>query len=442
MYRSLANDHRLGNCPAQQRQGSAAETMLKCLFNATADRFSLISFGEPGCPVYCLAALPRQGTVRGAGWLPPAARPESRRAALGKGRSAEAAAFSCLGEAVELISACRWGDEPIVRASAADLQGRSVALCELLLISDRQYAERQSRNRRHGGVAMIPDPVAADCPQDWLEVRGAADGAVRLIPARFGLIGYDESDTGLRAYAGNSNGCAAGATADDALVAGFLELVERDATAIWWYGQHQRPAVALADLRWAGEMARWLHEAGRTCQVIDISTDLGIAATVAISATVGGTDVALGFAAHFDAERAIEAALAELCQQLLARALQVQSPGGNSPGDVWWDSSVTIAALPHLQGHGTVAVSDLPAMASSASPLSRCIETCARNGLELLALDLTRPSLGVPVVRAVVPGLRDTLPNFAPGRLYDVPARLGWERRPQESELCPLPLID
>ena len=58
--------------------------------------------------------------------------------------------------------------------------------------------------------------------------------------------------------------------------------------------------------------------------------------------------------------------------------------------------------------------------------------------LDFLVLDQTRPDVEVPVVRVLVPGLRHFYRRFAPGRLYDVPVRLGLLDRPRlESELTP-----
>jgi oxazoline/thiazoline synthase len=42
-------------------------------------------------------------------------------------------------------------------------------------------------------------------------------------------------------------------------------------------------------------------------------------------------------------------------------------------------------------------------------------------------------------VRVIVPGLRHFYRRFAPGRLYDVPVKLGWRDRPMlESEVNPV----
>jgi len=47
-----------------------------------------------------------------------------------------------------------------------------------------------------------------------------------------------------------------------------------------------------------------------------------------------------------------------------------------------------------------------------------------------LVLDLTRPDIGLNVVKVVVPGMRFFWQRFAPGRLYDVPVEMGWLNEP------------
>ena len=67
-----------------------------------------------------------------------------------------------------------------------------------------------------------------------------------------------------------------------------------------------------------------------------------------------------------------------------------------------------------------------------------CRALIERKGLELLVLDQTRPDIGMPVARTIVPGLRHFLPRFAPGRLYDVPVEMGWcEGSIAEADLNP-----
>jgi ribosomal protein S12 methylthiotransferase accessory factor len=71
-----------------------------------------------------------------------------------------------------------------------------------------------------------------------------------------------------------------------------------------------------------------------------------------------------------------------------------------------------------------------------------CQALVERLGLEMLVLDQTRPDIGLPVVKVIVPGLRHFFARFAPGRLYDVPVQLGWLREPLlEDQFNPQPMF-
>jgi ribosomal protein S12 methylthiotransferase accessory factor len=74
--------------------------------------------------------------------------------------------------------------------------------------------------------------------------------------------------------------------------------------------------------------------------------------------------------------------------------------------------------------------------------IQHCMTVLAEHGLEMLVLNQTRPDVGLPVVKVMVPGLRHFWARFAPGRLYDVPVRMGWlAQKKLESELNPIPIF-
>ena len=71
-----------------------------------------------------------------------------------------------------------------------------------------------------------------------------------------------------------------------------------------------------------------------------------------------------------------------------------------------------------------------------------CVDLAHNHGLETLVLDQTRPDIGLPVVKVIVPGLRHFWKRWGPGRLYDVPAALGWlPQRCREESLNPIPMF-
>ena len=71
-----------------------------------------------------------------------------------------------------------------------------------------------------------------------------------------------------------------------------------------------------------------------------------------------------------------------------------------------------------------------------------CREALEKQGMEVLVLDQTRPDIGLNVIKVVVPGLRHFWARFGPGRLYEVPVKMGWlsEAR-QETELNPFSIF-
>jgi ribosomal protein S12 methylthiotransferase accessory factor len=74
--------------------------------------------------------------------------------------------------------------------------------------------------------------------------------------------------------------------------------------------------------------------------------------------------------------------------------------------------------------------------------VEECRAMVESRGMEFLVLDQTRPDIGMPVVRVIVPGMRHFWARFAPGRLYDVPLRLGkLDKMLHESELNSVPVI-
>jgi ribosomal protein S12 methylthiotransferase accessory factor len=77
-----------------------------------------------------------------------------------------------------------------------------------------------------------------------------------------------------------------------------------------------------------------------------------------------------------------------------------------------------------------------------AADLEHCQGLVEARGLELLMLEHTRPDIGLPVVKVIVPGLRHFWPRFAPGRLFDVPVALGWcPHKTEEHRLNPVPIF-
>ena len=241
------------------------------------------------------------------------------------------------------------------------------------------------------------------------------------------------------AYCGpSSNGVAAGTCLEEAVLQGLLELVERDAVAIWWYNRVSRPAIDLesfADSYFAALVADYAR-LGWSVWVLDVTHDLGIPTCVALAHEPAADRFTIGFGCHLDAHLAVQRALTEL-NQLFEPAGARRAP---------WDVE-RLSDRAYLFPRA-----DLPRVRADAMPriggadLRADIDYCAARlgdaGLELVVVDKTRPDIGLSVAQVVVPGLRHFWPRFGPGRLYDVPCAMGWLARPlAENELNPIPLL-
>ncbi|RWP26766.1 YcaO-like family protein [Mesorhizobium sp.] len=374
-------------------------------------------------------------------WLPAAARPEAGRIPAGRGLTRKQALASCLGEAAELVSACIWGDEPLLRASYQEVRRSALHPTSLLLASEAQYRDRLRWNLAHGAFDWLPSRFDDAELNDWVQAASpdGADGA--LIPAAYTYIGYFEAGDDTAFAVADSNGCAAGPTRDDAIVTGFLELVERDATALWWYGRHARLALDVSTIEGADALVACLADRARRCHILDLTTDLGIPVCAAISADPSGEAVAIGAAAHFDGIRAAIAALTEMLQIELSLDMRQAAPVVGPDAIQSWLDAVSFRTMPHLLPARVTQHAILRDPMSGPATVENCIRICRDAGLRLLTVDLTRPAIGVPAVRVVVPGMRPIRARFAGGRLLDVPVRLGWcAKRLTNADLNPVPL--
>jgi ribosomal protein S12 methylthiotransferase accessory factor len=270
------------------------------------------------------------------------------------------------------------------------------------------------------------------------------------VPTAYCYYGYSRKYNAWFAHA-DSNGCAAGHCPEEAILQGFLELVERDGVALWWYNRLKKPAVDLASFAepYFEELQRYYWTLHRTLWVLDITSDLNIPTFAAISRRNDKEveDIIFGFGAHLDPRLAILRTLTEVNQALpfvFARTpdYEGKSPSVNPQLISWWKSA-TIANQPYLvpDDVSTPKVrADYPERWSDdlRTDVRTCVQIAKEKGLETLVLDQTRPDMGLHVMKVFVPGLRHFWPRFAPGRLYEVPVHMGGLARPlTEDELNP-----
>jgi ribosomal protein S12 methylthiotransferase accessory factor len=296
---------------------------------------------------------------------------------------------------------------------------------------------RVDLNEAWRGYDSIPEPSAFDGEIDWSAVEALSDRSVRWLPSQVCFGRYAErAQIAVDGWRSDSNGCAAGRTFEGALSHALLELVERDATGIWWYGRISRPALArsvVEDDPLDGALAR-RAQMGQQAWLLDLTHDLEIPVVAAILADQAGALQALGFGADVEPLRAARAAYREMCQIELSVALVRRRAGQmgeaarpEDRGLLHWMSAASIERLPHLRP-GTGATPRAPSTAANndGEATGLILERLYRAGLEALVVDLQRPDIGIPGARAFVPGLCHFKPRLGHRRLIDVPRALSW----------------
>ncbi len=377
-----------------------------------------------------------------------------RSKSAGKGSTREQSEVSALCEAVERYSGAFHGDEIRVRKRFNEFaEGEAIHPNDAQLFSDHQLDNAESINAKGHPYNIVPPRLEPDAEIDWTPVWSLTRRRHRHLPASM-LYSMPAEQRGPSDLIADSNGCAAGNTLEEAILQGFYELAERDAFAIWWYNRLRVPAVDLASFgdEYLASATDHYARYERDMWMLDVTSDIGVPTFVALSNRPDAKteDIIYGAGAHADPRIAALRAVCELNQCLTWLPRPGSGDGRpmiDDPLALWWWKTGRLADCSWL-----VPAGDVPLRSAASYPVIESTDTredveyCRGlvevKGMEFLVLDQTRPDIGMPVVRVIVPGMRHFWARFAPGRLYEVPVSMGCRERPlAEDELNPVPVI-
>lgn len=353
---------------------------------------------------------------------------------LGKGVSPQQARSSALGEALERQAAQYNGEESFICATVAELTHRVYLPQQLTAFSTAQL-----RQFSHFSATSLNNPqwlreYKTDTAIHWVRGWSLTHAEFVYFPAAFCFANTPYDDHVYSLYTHNGN--AAGNTKEEAILQGALELIERDAAAIWWYNQVARPEITLdvipdehrtiIDNTLDKEWDYWL---------LDISTDIDVICCVAVGRHKLSGKFVLGFGCHLDVVIAGQRALSEMFQ-LITIKNNVTGP---------FDFNL-IMPHPFLFPRRDATVKNLTnyRIADSINikdDIFYLIEGLRKANLDMCVVNYSRPDIVLKTLKVIVPGLCHFWPQLATSRLYEVPVKLGWLSRPlQENELNPLAL--
>jgi oxazoline/thiazoline synthase len=372
----------------------------------------------------------------------------------GKGKTDAQARASAFCEAIERYSGVFQGNEIRHRSSYRELGDRAIHPNACMNFSEAQYKNRQQWNESCPSLLQrIPEPFDEEREVEWTPIWSLSHKEFKYLPTAYCYYGYPQQPSQFFCWA-DSNGCAAGNSLEEAILQGFMELVERDCVALWWYNRTKHAAVNLESFN--EPYFQFLKDYYRTCRrdlwVLDITSDLNIPTFAAISrrADCEIEDIVLGYGTHFDPVIAIGRALTEV-NQILPAVLSSNADGttrylSDDAFAIEWWKTATVANQPYLcpdESRLARSRKDYPRIENEdlLDDVKLCQSIIEERNMEMLVLDQTRPDIGLKVVKVVVPGLRHFWRRLGPGRIYEVPVQLGWQTSfMQESQLNPFPM--
>ncbi len=368
----------------------------------------------------------------------------------GKGKTDLQSKISAFCEAIEHYSGLFTKDDYYITTSFSRIKTEAIHPNYLLNYSNKQYENRENFNSLHGSYAWIAEPFKEEEEIGWTPVWSLTNKTFKYLPTAFCYYGFPVNE-GHQFCRGDSNGCAAGNTLEEAILQGFMELVERDCVAIWWYNRLPRRAVDLHSFNdpYLENLLVFIKEQDCELWVLDITNDFNIPSFVAIVRQINKPKekIMLGFGTHFDPAIGIMRAVTELNQMLAINLLHGDKQVYSDPDTEYWMKNATVKNQPYLipsKDSSLKVFTDYDKYSSHdlKQDVLKCVEITASHGMEILVLDQTRPDIQLNVVKVIVPGLRHFWPRFAPGRLYDVPVKMGWLSEPtKEEELNPIPIF-
>ena len=211
----------------------------------------------------------------------------------------------------------------------------------------------------------------------------------------------------------HTNGIAAGNTMEEAILHSMFELIERDAWSICEYKEKANADVIVEDGSLCSQLIKKFNDNGVEIHLKDLTSDIGIPTIGAAADDVLTKDpelLTIGVGTHLNPEIAAIRALTEVAQsrtthkhgsKINAKLQHISREMGYDKvklaNRVWYSKSGSTVRLADMKRLDTPYVLD---------DIEVVFDNLIRCGFDkVIAVDLTRPEVGVPAVRMIIPGL-------------------------------------
>ncbi|HIJ06951.1 MAG: Methanogenesis marker protein 1 [Methanomicrobiales archaeon 53_19] len=289
---------------------------------------------------------------------------------------------------------------------------------------ERCSAEMHSDPVKFGRYSDISREMAAVDPVDLILPAGADRDAAIPWAAGYDIINNEEvllpahavyhplSHVYRPLHRTNTNGIASGNTLEEAIIHGLLEVIERDAWSLVEASRYTgNRIIDITDPISSSIINRFSQE-GVDLILRDITSDIGIPTCAAVADDTVLCDPALlvtGMGTHTAPEIALLRALTEVAQSRLTQihGAREDTVVADMRRQIGYERTKRLNGY-WFRENGDIPFERMPGH-SSDDLLTDIRYVCDRivsAGFDrVIVSDLTRPDIGIPVVRVVVPGL-------------------------------------
>lgn len=247
----------------------------------------------------------------------------------------------------------------------------------------------------------------------WVRGYDLFSGSQVWVPACAAFYPY-YPDGDLQLMRFNTNGLASGNTLEEAILHSLFELIERDAWSIADYrGRSGRDVIVDDPDSVPGKLLKRFSDAGVEISLKDLTSDIGVTTMGAAADDVRTKDpemLTIGVGTHLDPEIAAVRALTEVAQSRASHrhGLKVNAELRESTLKLGYEKIKALNPMWYLPSQEKARLSD---MEDESTPyilddIELVLGRLMNAGFEsVIAVDFTRPELGIPTVRMIVPGL-------------------------------------
>lgn len=257
---------------------------------------------------------------------------------------------------------------------------------------------------------VLPEQADPDAPLPWVEGREIVSGEPVHVPAH--AVFHPLPVGAPRLFRTSTNGIASGNTREEAVFHALSEVVERDAWSLVEVTRDAGAAIVGDGDPTVQSLLDRFQEANVPVLLRDITSDVGVPTIAAVAEDPVLRDPALlviGMGTHTNPAIACLRALTEVAQ---SRATQIHGAREDTTtGDlrraIGYDRARRLNRY-WFEAKTTVEPQGIPALDTDDffEDIRIVCDRLRTVGLDrVIAVDLTRPEIGIPVVRVIVPGL-------------------------------------